>query len=55
MADLRRCPIDPSSIRVNRALRALANLLVGIRHGCLRHGTIYDEHTAWAHRDNHAA
>jgi transposase len=34
----------------NRALRALANRLVGILHGCLRHGTHYDEHTAWAHR-----
>jgi len=34
----------------NRALRALANRLVGILHGCLRHGTPYDEHTAWAHR-----
>lgn len=34
----------------HRALRALANRLVGILHGCLRHRTIYDEHTAWAHR-----
>ena len=34
----------------HRALRALANRLVGILHGCLRHGTLYDEHTAWAHR-----
>ena len=34
----------------NRALRALANRLVGILHGCLRHHTLYDEHTAWAHR-----
>lgn len=34
----------------SRALRALSNRLVGILHGCLRHGTIYDEHTAWAHR-----
>jgi transposase len=34
----------------NRALRALANRLVGILHGCLRHRTLYDEHTAWAHR-----
>jgi transposase len=39
----------------NRALRALANRLVGILHGCLRHGTLYDEHTAWAHRQQHAA
>ena len=34
----------------HRALRALANRLVGILHGCLRHGTLYDEHTAWGHR-----
>jgi Transposase/Transposase IS116/IS110/IS902 family len=39
----------------NRALRALSNRLVGILHGCIRHGTIYDEHTAWAHRAQHAA
>ena len=39
----------------NRALRALANRLVGILHGCLRHGTLYDEHTAWAHRTELAA
>ncbi len=32
----------------HRALRALANRLVGILHGCLRHHTVYDEHTAWA-------
>ncbi len=29
------------------ALRALANRLVGILHGCLRHGTHYNEATAW--------
>ena len=39
----------------NRALRALANRLVGILHGCLTHRTIYDEHTAWGHRATHAA
>lgn len=39
----------------NRALRALANRLVGILHGCLRHHTPYDEHTAWAHRAQLAA
>ena len=39
----------------NRALRVLANRLVGILHGCLRHGTPYDEHTAWAHRTELAA
>jgi transposase len=32
------------------ALRALGNRLVGILHGCLVHDSIYDEHTAWAHR-----
>ena len=26
------------------------NRLVGILHGCLRHHTPYDEHTAWGHR-----
>ncbi len=34
----------------NKALRALANRLVGILHGCLKHQTPYNEHTAWAHR-----
>jgi hypothetical protein len=34
----------------HRALRALANRLVGILHGCLTHNTLYDEHTAWDHR-----
>ncbi len=34
----------------HQALRALGNRLVGILHGCLRHRTPYDEHTAWAHR-----
>ena len=31
----------------HQALRALANRLVGILHGCLQHQTPYDEHTAW--------
>jgi hypothetical protein len=39
----------------HRALRALGNRLVGILHGCLHHGTLYDEHTAWAHRHQAAA
>jgi transposase len=39
----------------HRALRALANRLVGILHGCLRHHSTYDEHTAWAHRQQRAA
>jgi transposase len=32
------------------ALRQLANRLVGILHGCLKTGTLYDEATAWSHR-----
>ena len=36
----------------HQALRALGNRLVGILHGCLRHHTKYDEHTAWSHRQN---
>jgi transposase len=39
----------------NRATRALSNRWVGILHGCLEHGTLYDEHTAWAHRHDIAA
>jgi len=39
----------------HRALRALANRLVGILHGCLRHHTPYNEDTAWAHRQQLAA
>lgn len=34
----------------HQALRSLGNRLVGILHGCLRHHTPYNEHTAWAHR-----
>ena len=30
------------------ALRQAGNRLVGILHGCLKTGTPYDEHTAWA-------
>jgi hypothetical protein len=32
--------------------RALANRLVGILHGCLRHHMEYNEHKAWAHRQS---
>ena len=39
----------------HQALRALANRLVGILDGCLRHRTTYDEATAWAHRQPAAA
>jgi len=31
------------------ALRQLANRLVGILHGCLSAGTVYNEDTAWQH------
>lgn len=31
------------------ALRQLANRWVGILHGCLDSGTVFDETTAWAH------
>jgi transposase len=31
----------------NHALRALANRLVAILHGCLCHGQVYDESVAW--------
>ena len=31
----------------HQALRAVSNRLVGILHGCLRHGALYDEATAW--------
>ena len=36
----------------NAALRKLANRLVGILHGCLKTRTLYDEATAWGHRQN---
>jgi hypothetical protein len=36
----------------NDALRRLANRLVGILHGCLNTRTLYDEATAWGHREN---
>ena len=48
--DQRRAKGDTHS----QALRALANRLVGLLHGCLRHHTLYDEHTAWAHRHTNA-
>jgi transposase len=34
----------------NDALRRVANRLVGILHGCLKTRTLYDEDTAWGHR-----
>ena len=39
-------------IEHNDALRRLANRLVGILHGCLKTHTLYDEATAWSHREN---
>jgi transposase len=38
----------------HQALRALGNRLVAILHGCPRHRTHYDEHKAWAHRQDHS-
>ena len=37
------------------ALRRVANRLAGILHGCVKTGTVYDEHTAWGHRSQPAA
>jgi len=42
-------------IEHNDALRRVANRLVGILHGCLKTRTLYDEATAWPHRQNLAA
>jgi transposase len=39
----------------NAALRQLANRLVGIPHGCLKTGTLYDETTAWSHHAENVA
>jgi transposase len=40
----------------NTALRQVANRLVGILHGCLKTGMLYDEATAWSHHaESHAA
>jgi hypothetical protein len=39
----------------NAALRKLASRLVGILHGCLETRTLYDEATAWPHRENKLA
>ena len=35
----------------HQALRALGNRLVGILHGCLAYHCLYDEKTAWGHRE----
>jgi transposase len=34
----------------HQALRTLSTRLVGILHGCLRYRELYNENTAWAHR-----
>ncbi|HEY6278119.1 MAG TPA: IS110 family transposase [Streptosporangiaceae bacterium] len=39
----------------NAALRQVANRLVGILHGCLKTGTLYDEATAWSHHSEKIA
>ncbi len=36
-----------------QALRQVANRLVGILHGCLKAGTLYDERTAWPAHQQH--
>jgi hypothetical protein len=36
----------------NDALRRVAGRLVAILHGCLKTRTLYDEATAWSHREN---
>ena len=42
---------EPTNTQQDRLISSLlANRLVGILHGCLKHRTPYDEHTAWAHR-----
>jgi transposase len=40
--------------RHNDALRRLASRLVGILHRCLKTRTLYDEDTAWSHRQQQA-
>jgi hypothetical protein len=40
-----------AGVEHNAALRKLANRLVGILHGCLKTRTLYDEATAWSHRE----
>jgi hypothetical protein len=39
----------------HHALRALGNRLVGILHGCLKHGELYREDVAWRLREAEAA
>jgi hypothetical protein len=39
----------------SQALRALGNRLVGLLHGCLKHGDLYREEVAWSVREAEAA
>jgi hypothetical protein len=39
----------------NPAQRKVANRLAGTLHGCLKTRTLYDESTAWSHRENKLA
>jgi Transposase IS116/IS110/IS902 family len=39
----------------SQALRAVANRLVGVLHGCLRHGESYSEDVAWSTLEHAAA
>ena len=47
-------PATHPSTSYNGALRQLANRLVGILHGCLTTGSLYDGTTAWSHHLNEA-
>ena len=49
--DARRAKGDTN----NQALRSLANHLVGILHGCLRHRQFYSERIAWGEAVEKAA
>jgi transposase IS116/IS110/IS902 family protein len=40
-----------AGVEHNAALRKLANRLAGILHRCLKTRTLYDESTAWSHRE----
>ena len=39
----------------HQALRAVANRLVGILHGCLKHGSFYEEDIAWRQAETKVA
>jgi hypothetical protein len=53
-----RCYYDRQRARGkthSQALRAIGNRLVGILHGCLRRGEVYQEDVAWPSRESLAA